>query len=635
MIRAAPARCVFAPLHVVARGVVALGAALAVLVTSSACDGGGGGADGGGPDGGRVDGGACACAKAGVDGAGTNGDDGASDDDGPIGDSAGSCSCDDETVDAGADHDDTGDAGARADAGAPLDAGLRSDAGATAAVDGGGPADAGVTASTWRSSLYPVDWTPAFTDGTGRFLHDFSYAGYALGERAIPDVAGPFFDVVADATGALDAAPAIQAAIDAAAQAGGGVVRLSAGTFRAASPLVVRGDGVVLRGAGDAATFLSFSSPTPSGGAGLTFAGAPVEGPDVLLIDDAAARASSVRVADPASFAVGDDVDVGQIVTDAFVGDHGMTGTWQISNGQWRAFFRRTVLFVDGDRLVLDVPLRAPLLLRDGASVRRVTGLLAEVGLEDLAVGDAVDLASARANPRGHAIAFVAVKDAWLRRVRSFRPAAAETDHHLASGGVLVERSKRVTIDDVVLQRAQNRGDGGAGYLFEVMRASEVLMKDSVARKGRHNFVQNWDFMTSGCVFLRVVSEDGRAEGFLTTVALSEFHHSLATANLIDGAVANDGWGAVNRRTESSGAGHSATENVFWNVHGGVVRSMQWGWGYVIGTEGVDVQTSLDDIFQRAQGTTPEDMVEGKDEGDRLAPASLYEDQLARRLTSP
>ena len=38
----------------------------------------------------------------------------------------------------------------------------------------------------WRSSLYPEDWTPGFADAQGRFLHDFSYAGYHKGEALIP-----------------------------------------------------------------------------------------------------------------------------------------------------------------------------------------------------------------------------------------------------------------------------------------------------------------------------------------------------------------------------------------------------------------------------------------------------------------
>ena len=42
----------------------------------------------------------------------------------------------------------------------------------------------------WRSQLYPEDWTPDLEDGQGRFLPDFSYAGYRKGEAPLPDGAG-------------------------------------------------------------------------------------------------------------------------------------------------------------------------------------------------------------------------------------------------------------------------------------------------------------------------------------------------------------------------------------------------------------------------------------------------------------
>src|SRR5262245_22017966 len=65
-----------------------------------------------------------------------------------------------------------------------------------AAVDGGAePAD---ETAAWRSHLYPADWTPGYHDAEGRFLHDFSWAGYHNGEVAIPDdPPGVRVDVVA------------------------------------------------------------------------------------------------------------------------------------------------------------------------------------------------------------------------------------------------------------------------------------------------------------------------------------------------------------------------------------------------------------------------------------------------------
>ena len=52
----------------------------------------------------------------------------------------------------------------------------------------------------------------------------------------------------------------------------------------------------------------------------------------------------------------------------------------------------------------------------------------------------------------------------------------------------------------------------------------------------------------------------------------------------------------------------------------------------LFGTEDALVVTGLNDLLGAAEGTEPEDLVEGRNAGDRLVPASLYEDQLARRL---
>src|SRR5690625_1087885 len=110
-----------------------------------------------------------------------------------------------------------------------------------------------------RSELYPADWQPATPDAEGRFLHDFSYAGYRYGQPGPAEVPGPVLDVTvppyrADPAGERDATAAIQAAIDDAGVAGGGTVHLPAGTYRVTPPddsravLHIAHDGVLLRG---------------------------------------------------------------------------------------------------------------------------------------------------------------------------------------------------------------------------------------------------------------------------------------------------------------------------------------------------------------------------------------------------
>ncbi|MBM4393905.1 MAG: hypothetical protein FJ090_22490 [Deltaproteobacteria bacterium] len=503
---------------------------------------------------------------------------------------------------------------------------------------------------TWRSALYPEDWTPAHTHSSGHFLHDFSFAGYHAGEAPLPTPPGPSFDVTAygaDPTGAADSAAAVQAAIAAASAAAPAVVDFPAGTFRLDSALRVSTSGVVLRGQGPAATFLYFTQGEGvSYAAHLTFAGSQAYGTESLLTADGANRGSTLSLASVDGLAVGTEVVVGFTITDAFVADHQMTDVWYSFNGLWRPFFRRTLTAVDPttNTVTLDVPLRYDVLLRDGASLKTVSGQLTECGLQDLAISNVNDWSVAWTESQTQAVSFSGVKDCWVKSVVSWE-SPLSTDgrgKHLMSGGIEVADSRRVTIADSVMEHPQNRGDGGNGYLFQVARSNEVLTADSTARDGRHNFIQNWDFGNSGCVWLRTVSEDGRA--YLADwdpigyVAYSEFHHSLAMANLIDQSEASDGWQAVNRQGESSGAGHSATQTVWWNLQGGgYLRSLQYGDGYVVGTLDMDIHVDPTewDWNNSGEGTEPEDWVEGEDLAPTLEPQSLYEDQLARRLASP
>lgn len=493
-----------------------------------------------------------------------------------------------------------------------------------------------------RSRLYPSGWSPGMRDEAGRFLHDFSYAGYRNGERPLPTIAGPLFDVArfgAAPSTTADQTAAFQAALDAAAVAGG-VVIVPAGTYRLDGVLTVTRSGVVLRGQGADRSRLWFTRTAGmSDRAHISFTGAVRGEAPRPLATDAAALDREVRLADTAGLAVGDAVSVGWAITPEFIAAHGMTGVWTAFVNQWKPIFRRRVVAIDRSvsphRVRLDVPLRYPAQRRDQAGLRRETGYLGEVGVEDLGISSAAAPDAAWTVVRSHVIALNGVADGWVRGVRSFAsPHPQAAGKHLLCGGLLVRDSARVTVSDTELRAAQNRGEGGSGYLFEIGTSSEILVRDSVGAEGRHNFIQNWDFGTSGCAFLRVHTAGGRAftgpNDPLPLGAASEFHHSLAMACLIDGALIDDGWQAQNRLYWSSGAGHTATEIAFWNSRGeGAITSLQYGWGYVIGTRGVGLYT--DPRSLGGDGTAPVDYVELEGEGDRLEPESLYEDQLRLR----
>lgn len=511
----------------------------------------------------------------------------------------------------------------------------------------------GKPAGVWHGALYPPSWTPECqADAEGRFLHDFSYAGYRCGQNP-PSKEGSVFDVVkdfgADATGTKDATAAIQSAIDAATAAAPSLVLLPKGVFRCDGMLAMKGDGVVLRGAGREDTQLCFTSfENMSNRAHLTLAGQVERGPDLFLAQDGKTRDKTVALKTLEGLAVGDEVSVGWVITQDFVKEHGMEGYWKPFYDQWKPVFRRTVIAIDAASspasVTLDIPLRYDAKVRDQASLRKERGYLKECGIEELSVSNAVIWEDAWKQNQVHAIALDGVEDCWIRQVRSipspFATGASvqdKTRYHLQSSGILVRDSKRVTLEQCRMSDAQHRGSGGNGYLFEIRTSNEVLLKDCEAVRGRHNFIQNWDFGTAGCVFHRCRSAESQTvtrfgDLFIPQPAFCEFHHSLAMANLIDQCQLDDGWLAANRKSWSSGAGHTSTHCVFWNTSGqGTIKSMQYGWGYVIGTgPGMKVEVALNAGY--ATGSAPEDFVEGEGKAEMLRPPSLYLDQLTRRV---
>ncbi len=504
----------------------------------------------------------------------------------------------------------------------------------------------------WRSQLYPADWTPGYEDEAGRFLHDFSYAGYHKGERPIPEVDGPIYDVVddygADPSGQRDSTTAIQAAIDAASANGGGVVYLPAGDYLSKTGVTLKKSGVVLRGAGPEATRLLFADFESQKQWHILIAGFENPMVETALAEDGSQLSKVIEVDDARGFEVGDDVDLGWVITDPFIEEHGMAGTWKAHNGKWMTFFRANVVSIDleagPNRIELDVPLRYQAKVRDGAMIRRRTNYIEECGVENLSLANPMLDGTVDDYPQSayrKLIEFRDAKNCWVRNVRTFAPEAEgyHPKYHVYDKGIEIVRCKRLTIENCGIGPAQRRDAGGHGYLYEVVGANDVLLKGCKGIGGRHNFTFGWYFGNVGNVLLRCLSRDGTLSDWNNNMGPSDFHHSLAMATLMDSCTFDDGWHALNRGSMSGGAGHTATESVFWNCDGsGEVRSAQYGWGYLIGmASSLEVITEVDLenpnwIEKRYIGTKPFDDVEGSGRGEQLVPQSLYESQLALRL---
>jgi len=503
-----------------------------------------------------------------------------------------------------------------------------------------------------RSALYPEDWSPGF-EVDGLFLQDYSYAGYHNSEEKLPS--GDFSTLIElhpDGSGKSDVTGEIQAALDQAASTpGGAIVTLPEGTFRLDGPLWIEGSNIVLRGAGPALTRLWF---VDGGGLDEPFAlrtgGSDLEDEDSdgwAITGDGAIFDNFVEVEDPSGIAAGDDISIAWQITDEFRAEHQSSDFWyHVNTTKHLTFFQRTVSAVEGKRIYFHVPLRYPVKTRDNPIVRRTTGYGAENGIEDLAfntaLGGAEESWESGLN-QAIAIEVEYCKDCWIRNVHSYAEDGEE--YHVRSHGLKVHRSLRVTAADMQLERSEHLGAGGNGYHFQISQSNEVLIRDSVGRYGRHNFSFNWDFGSSGNVILRVESTGGRICDALQDQldddcwdGASDFHHALSLANLFDNAEINDALEVGNREDWSVGAGQTGTMNVFWHTFGeGEVLSYNQGMGYVIGTTpSISVSTDLDlnswPQSKYSKDTQPEDFTEFIGDADSLAPLSLFEEQLARRL---
>lgn len=248
-------------------------------------------------------------------------------------------------------------------------------------------------------------------------LPDYAYAGYDYGETPIPRLAGPVFAVtdfgaVPD-DGELDRA-AIQSAIDAAADAGGGVVQFPAGRFdlfegeETEQVLRVRSSGIVLRGqgAGEGGTELYLHQPT--------YAVPPVkswDNPPALLIApdepmpsssdildpqgqphtrvqaDAPTGSYALRVKTAGGFAVGDVVTVAiesATINERMLEGLGIRPLWErIRDTGVVVNELHRITAIDGDTITFHAPLMVDVRASEGWSVIR-REVLERVGVEDI-----------------------------------------------------------------------------------------------------------------------------------------------------------------------------------------------------------------------------------------------------------
>ncbi len=510
---------------------------------------------------------------------------------------------------------------------------------------------------TWRSSLYPIDWQPGYTDEKGRGLQDFSYAGYHRGEKSLPSFAVTgenVYNVVdygADPTGDTDSTAAIQAAIDDAGINGGGVVYMPEGTFTitysSGKDYSLRMDksGVVLKGAGAGKTFLYLNetynrqkNAIYMGGGNTFYTAASGE---TLLTRDITNPTNEIHVMSTDGYEVGDIVCIGsdKKVSKEFCDEHYMS-SWYNEDGTGKldsVIFCREVTGVDRENniIYIDIPTRYYILMRDGAKIFKPNPRTTEQGLEDFSI-------STRENTKdgigendynkqdtcayetycSNFILARGVMDGWIRNISTYQGRDnSRYGSHIASNVICIHQSTRMTIENVHCSNTRYQGGGGNGYAFDIQGA-DCLFKDCSTYNVRHGYSFK-SMQTTGNVIYNCSSENNKY--------VDDFHQHLSTANLIDNHYFMEGdrprFEATNNGTYGSVPhGYTTSESTFWNCETTVV-SKQVGMGYAIGCHAVDYTVGPTD------NSVPVDFVEGTGKGSSLMPQSLYIDQRNRRLS--
>jgi len=442
---------------------------------------------------------------------------------------------------------------------------------------------------------------------------DFSFAGYGGGGVPIPNPSA--VQTLQPAPG--DNSARIQAAIDAAAAAGGAVA-LAPGTYEVERTITISSSGVVLRGSGsgDGGTVIKLTGK-PHRFLVMRGAGTWEAAGNSAAITDpyVPSGADSFHVNDAARFRVGDTVLVRRPVTEAWVHFMGMDTLVRDGKPQtWLkagTFIRtdRTIRAIDGNRISLDVPLSdsidAKYLNPPGATLVQYTfaGRISKVGVENLRI-DAPLLDVPITQGQYTAFQIDAAVDAWARDIEV---------HETQNGIVIGAAAKRVTLDRIRVIHSDTHTGSAAPADFSLSGTQVLVARSSVKGDG------TWPFVTQATVTGPIVLLDCNSNE--RGVAP---HQRWATGLLVDRSTFSGstdrtpGISFSNRKTMGSGHGWDIGWAVAWNVRSPFLQveqppgTMNW----CVGCSGKPV---------RSDGTF--DSV-----NHEVEPASLYLAQLRARL---
>jgi uncharacterized protein (TIGR03437 family) len=525
-------------------------------------------------------------------------------------------------------------------------------------------------AQSWNSRLLPNvngTYTPQTVNFASRnwTLDDFSYAGYFLGAKSPGSV--PCNVVNVTATGDITAA--VQTAINTVGTAGGGIVRIPAGTFVMSSGVAVNYNNVSIEGAGSGQTIINvpstYSSPDdPYDGDGLfTFGrtvGATTQNSGWVNKGAILTTATSVvhrgdmqiATADASKINIGDWIVVQQFFWPALVNNNSAAPDQWIANSSYEFSFTylRRVTAKTANQISIDAPIPWTLDPANNAVRIRATDsqMKENVGVKGLTIRFANNTLASTGRPHGSGVYFEGVRNGWVYDVQIF---------NFPRNGIYLTYSARVSIINSLVQTAQDTGGEGYGYGFLISPAQSILIKGCHGEATRHNFItshpQTSVIVQTQNTSVNAMDPDDAHFGFEQAILWDK--HSQTGGEALE---------AVNRGDESGGAYETIASGVIWNFYGDGVNLPGFPGGGIFLKPSPDGQaivvgvTGAHTVYDNSQGNaTP--FVKGQRmpaspalqvgtsagalqnvlyEGlyqTGLQPASLYEAQLANRIGTP
>ena len=407
-------------------------------------------------------------------------------------------------------------------------------------------------------------------------LPDFSRAGYHSGVDPLPaeqpteaDAGSstfPITDFGAKSGDDLDDGVAIQRAVNAARDAGGGVVQIPAGSWTLDSRVWIRADNVVLRGAGSSLTKLHCPRPLAEviapnknwSWSGGMIKVEPAKAPRRLV-----GKVSGTYDRDTKTFALElnpkfDPPQPGEWLELRWHNDTGQDTLLLEMHGGYlprsemgeelqessspRAKTWVQVQSFDEGRVTIDTPLRLPLRPEWACTLTR-SPTIRECGVEGLSVVFPDTYYLGHLNELGYnGIAMVNAIDCWARDIRTWN----------ADSGILLSSCKRVTVEGVVL---------AGRYMHHPLSLSwstDCLVQDwRIEAEHRHGTTLSWS--SHGNVY---------RDGYGVDLAMDS-HRAASFENLHENIVI-DVTGKPLQPLRSGGSSprgpHAGTRNIYWNV---------------------------------------------------------------------